>query len=646
MRLKSVRIKNFRCIDDSTEFSIDDLTCLVGKNEAGKTALLQAIEKINPLGESHQEFDKRKDYPRKSLSDFDPEAECILSKWELDEGELDELRRKLGPKAVTGNPCTLTITYSSRRWSLDWNEKEIAPWLLSECKCTKSEKAAIGEAPTLAEMAEQARGINQKLKSENLKNLISKIEEFPNGKPFAWVAEFLEDGLPSFLYFSNYDRMSGEVSIADISHRISTKNLRKSDEVFLAFLDYSGTSVEELATLRRAEDTFAKVESASIKITDRLLRYWSQNKHLSVSFRVDAGQADDPPPFNTGNVMRARIMNELHRMTVSFSERSAGFVWFFSFLVYFAQLSKRNPNLIILLDEPGLSLHAKAQGDLLRFFVAELLPNHQLIYSTHSPFMVPPDKLSSVRTVEDVVLTEGRQRPEVLGTKVGDKVFSTDRDTLFPLQGALGYEITQSLFVGKGTLLVEGPSDVLYLTAFSNELKRRKRTGLDARWTICPSGGLDKVNAFVSLFHGNHSNVAILTDSASPQKNRIENLKKTKILEEVKVFSAGDICNQDEADIEDIIGLDLYLNIVNAFYESGGYKAVTKKAMSESGETSARIVKRIEAALRILPDRPLLDHFAPASFLIQYPELIQGSDADEALARFELLFRKLNSLAT
>src|ERR1700722_2273100 len=124
--------------------------------------------------------------------------------------------------------------------------------------------------------------------------------------------------------------------------------------------------------------------------------------------------------------MRARIYNQLHDMTVSFSDRSAGFVWFFSFLVLFSQVKKKHGNVIILLDEPGLNLHAKAQADLLKFINEELKPHHQVIYSTHSPFMVPADDLSSVRTVEDVVKYAADGRVEaVLGTKIGDQVLSS-----------------------------------------------------------------------------------------------------------------------------------------------------------------------------------------------------------------------------
>lgn len=196
----------------------------------------------------------------------------------------------------------------------------------------------------------------------------------------------------------------------------------------------------------------------------------------------------------------------------------------FSFLVWFSQLKKvYGKNLIILLDEPGLTLHGKAQADLLRYINDKLKPYHQVIYTTHSPFMIDPDNFLGIRTVEDVISG---------GTKVGDRVFSTDADTIFPLQAALGYEITQTLFIGKHTLLVEGPSDLLYLKWFSNELKNQGRTYLDPRWTIAPCGGIDKFGSFIALFGGNKLDVAILADFADGQKKKVRDLKESSILKE------------------------------------------------------------------------------------------------------------------
>jgi len=92
-----------------------------------------------------------------------------------------------------------------------------------------------------------------------------------------------------------------------------------------------------------------------------------------------------------------------------------------------------------LLDEPGLSLHAAAQADLLRFIDNELAPNYQVIYTTHSPFMIDSLKLNEVRTVYDNSNKE-------TGSVISDALDEKDSDTLFPLQAALGYSLAQNLF--------------------------------------------------------------------------------------------------------------------------------------------------------------------------------------------------------
>jgi hypothetical protein len=150
--------------------------------------------------------------------------------------------------------------------------------------------------------------------------------------------------------------------------------------------------------------------------------------------------------------------------------------------------------------------------------------------------MVAPNKLTSARVVKDQVELKGTRRIP-LGTKVREDILTRDPDTLFPSQGALGYEITQSLFIGKHTLLVEGASDILYLQGLPNALKTRKRTGLDTRWTLCPTGGIGNVRAFVSLFGGNKLDIAVLADQTKQDAKKIEELRKSEILRAGKVLA-------------------------------------------------------------------------------------------------------------
>jgi predicted ATP-dependent endonuclease of OLD family len=80
-------------------------------------------------------------------------------------------------------------------------------------------------------------------------------------------------------------------------------------------------------------------------------------------------------------------------------------------------------------NEPGLNLHASAQTDLLRF-IEDLSDDYQIIYSTHSPFMIASDSLNRVRTVLETDK----------GSVISDSIQEKDPDTLFPLQASLGYE--------------------------------------------------------------------------------------------------------------------------------------------------------------------------------------------------------------
>jgi hypothetical protein len=476
--------------------------------------------------------------------------------------------------------------------------------------------------------------------SEQAKALRAHVSTLaPDNSVMQGAMRVLSERLPKFVYFANYFRLPGKVSLTDLARREQEESLEFEDRVFLALLNHAGTSVQNLQQSGTFERLVARLEGIANRIGGQIFEYWSQNRHLEVQFFLGPGLPKDPAPFNEGDVFRTRIRNARHRVTVDFDERSTGFVWFFSFLIWFSELQRAyGDRLIILLDEPGLSLHAKAQADLLRYFNEQLRPRYQLIYTTHSPFMVDPDRLTSVRTVEDV------GTDDVVGTRVGDRVLSTDADTLFPLQAALGYDITQSLFVGRHTLLVEGPSDLLYINWFRRELQERKRASLDQHWIIAPIGGADKVNAFTALFAGNHLNIAVLLDYAEGQKGKIRALRELEVLRQGRVLTAEVYAGQAEADVEDILGRALYIDLVARTFK---LKNAQKLLAVRPATASERVVKEVEEHFRTLPTTvDNFDHYAPALHLLEHTSTLrtQLAGLDDALDRFEKLFQDLNAL--
>ncbi len=643
MFLRSVRIKNYKCIEDTGVFRLDKVTCLVGKNESGKSAILEALYKLNPVVADEGDFDDVIEYPRRRWSlyrekrETDPDI-VLETVWELDDSDQEILTEKFGNKALSTKEVTITKGYDNTlNWEISYNEGNILKYVLENSGLYKEEVDALKEISTIEELIAYLEGKSNRSERENL-FLENLIKTFPKKTVFSGVKNILQNRLPKFVYFPNYERMRGRVALHDLVNRKNQNKLDLSDRIFLALLDLAGTSIDEINKIGTLEHLYAELEAVSNRITETIFHYWSQNRHLVVEFRLDQGRPGDPPPFNQGFIFQTRIRNSRHRVTVNFEERSTGFIWFFSFLVWFSQLQKYyGKNLLLLLDEPGLSLHGRAQQDLLRYFREQLAPYYQVIYTTHSPFMIDPEALLSVRIVEDVVTSSG----EVLGTKVREDVFATESETVFPLQAALGYDITQTLFVGKNVLLVEGPSDFLYLKWFSSELQHQNREGLDRRWVITPSGGIDKIASFVALFGGNEINIAVITDFHSGLKGKIKSL--TELYRLIGVFTVNSYLGQAEADIEDLLGREFYFALVNRCYNlSDEYTLNPKKEPK-----NLRVVKEVEEHFRTLPpDFPEFDHYTPAAYLVENGKDLRNElpGLNCALDRFEQLFKDLNKL--
>jgi predicted ATP-dependent endonuclease of OLD family len=274
-----------------------------------------------------------------------------------------------------------------------------------------------------------------------------------------------------------------------------------------------------------------------------------------------------------------------------------------------------------LLDEPAVGLHAKAQADFLRFIEERLTKRCQVIYTTHSPFMVQPGKLERVRLVED----RGKEH----GAVVSDDVLTRDRDTLFPLQGALGYDLVQHLFVAENNIVVEGTSDYAYLKVVSDFLASQGRTSLDPKWSIVPVGGADLIPTFVALL-GNHLNVTVLVDSRKEGHQKLERMAKDGYLEKQRIILVGDVLGRKTGDIEDLFEEDEYLDLYNKAFG----KTIKAKDLKGNDPIAARIA-RLESVERF-------DHGRPADVLLREREAILSKLTDKTLKRFEDLFERIN----
>lgn len=645
MRLANVNIRDFRCIEDSGEFSLEAVTCLVGKNESGKTAILKALRRLKPDDASKEPLNALKDYPRRkwvSEARIQKDAPVVLATWELTEADVRAVEEAFGKDALASPRFHASQGYDNvTQIAASVNQEKLLRHVLAQAELTAEEKDPLAKCGSVDAAKETLKATTTRTAAQErlLKELTAR---FPQGGEAAMDA-FLAERMPTFLYFDEYLTLPGTIAVDEIALRQKQDKLTERDRIFIALLELAGASIESVNSTGTYEEFNASLRAVSNQLTDMISRYWSQNKHLDVEIKLDYARPSDPAPFNTGWIFRTRIVNRRHRADTSFDDRSRGFVWFFSFLVWLYQLKKiHGENLVILLDEPGHSLHARAQTDLLRYINEQLRPHYQVVYTTHSPFMVDPDSLLAARTVEDVVERDKQTGEErLLGTKVRENVLASDIDTIAPLRKALEFQLTQSLFVGKHTLLVEGESDLAYLKWFSKQLQSANKPGLDYRWNLCIGGSLSRLPSVASLLSGDGLHLAAITDVQRSDKSRLETARKA--LPDGHLVTLDTYAGQSDADMEDVLGRSFYLALVRRtldLRQPHDFPELTPAA------TPARVMQEVEQHTATLNGhyvkfKPSL----PAEWLFQNEaEAKQLPGFSSALDRMEKLVRDLNAL--
>ena len=428
--------------------------------------------------------------------------------------------------------------------------------------------------------------------------------------------------LPVFVYLDDYPEIAGRQSIPGFLDRKAKGQPTPADlylEKMCKVADLDPGKLQEL----QASDTEQRsqlVNRASAVVSQELQARWS-DRRVDVRFNVDGDELMTVVSDSTASFA----------VDVNLNDRSRGFQWFFGFYMSFAADTQGGDKhgAILLLDEPGLYLHAKSQGDLLRHLKEDFA--NQILYSTHSPFTVPIKHLDWIRTVNIA---------EEQGTTVTNDP-TGDYKTLFPLQAALGYELAQSLFVGGSNLIVEGVTEFWILSAVSTALMAEGREGLDGTLTITPAGGAQKVPYMASLLVSQNLDVLVLLDHEREGAAARDDLVKRKFLREQCVLSTGDAFAASErptqADIEDLLDAYLYERIVRESYASE-----LKGHVLTFDSRIPRLAKRAEATLRAVGIE--LRKSRPAKALLEK----LGSDpmsvlTTESLERFERLFGAVNT---
>lgn len=557
MVLKRYKVENFRSVLNSGWIDCDNVTTLVGINEAGKSNLLLALWKLNPAREGN--IDILHDMPVSKLSTYrkTPEdVKFITAEFELDIEIIKNIEAEIECSLQGDNLVSVTRFYDGS-YTIEFPS--------GKPQSTKTEKVA-------KEVEEGEESIEE--------DIIVPLKDTDIEK--AILAK-----LPSFVYYSNYGNLSSKIYLPNVIKWLNGQAVDGIDineeqvrtlRVLFEFVKLDpkeilelGQDPKEMAMLRNGrngnmqptaeeikqaendkEERSILLQSASGDLTKKFKEWWKQGEY---KFRFEAD----------GDYFRIWVSDIIRTDEVALELRSTGLQWFISFyLIFLVESQEEHKGAILLLDEAGLTLHPLAQKDLAVFF-DNLSQGNQIINTTHSPFIVDTSNIDRCRVVYmdkngyTVASSNLRQGSDALNEK-----------SIYAVHAALGLSVSDVLLQGCQAIVVEGPSDQFYLNAIKGFLIREKLISPEQEIVFVPSGGVKGVPGVVSMISSKEDDIPYLIIDSDKSG---EDAKK-KLLSglyqgfENRILDVKDYTGIEKSEVEDLIPFSLIKKGVDRLFNS------------------------------------------------------------------------------
>jgi len=554
MRLEKFRIQNYKSIIDSGFcWLASDITILAGKNESGKSGILEAIrdfsKDITTLPQSAIPLNESGKTVIELYFHLDPEdRKTIIKKCQLSVLEAEKLlpshfglyKNENGEYFFTSDITTPYVEYINK--NNNPKLEQIDDSLNKISNCLKSQTPTIPKYRDIDQFSKDLDNFFSEIErrtyllnlNEESQSILNKLivsiratqKELKTYKSYYAVIKELLNIIPKIIFFSDFtDILPFSINFHEAQSNTTVKN----------FADISGLNLT--AVLNTDLDTQRRMnllKKSSVKISGDFKDYWAQEE-LKLMVTSD------------GNKLLFSVEEKGRPEFFKPEQRSKGFQWFLSF--YLRLAAERGNTNIILIDEPGLYVHAKAQKDILAV-LESLSKDMQIIFSTHSPYLIDNKRLDRVRLV----------KKDKKGSTIENKIHkNADKETLTPIITAIGLDISNSFnVIGQNNILLEGISDYYFLNGM---LKRLGGTQLNNKFLV-PCTGATKIPIMVSLIMGWGLNFVAVLDN-DPEGIRVgKDLKRKYLLDDKNVLYVSNISNSC---IEDLFSKeDFYKYVTNS----------------------------------------------------------------------------------
>ena len=614
LQIEKVRVCNFLSYKDSGEVNLDKfITTMIGKNESGKTNFLKALESLNL---SYEYSDDDFCYFSSDIEEKENSEIAMVTAWFKTDNEDKERLKKIHGWLSQVERIRVTKFFDDHyEISVEQPKTNIMLSIAKEVKVKLSnELNALSEKfeshyprhPPFANNRSKYETTVKKLLSEDFtsvtkldkvltsfyasllglpnqdasitKDITATIKELQKIQKEAieqmgFEKKILEI-IPNFIYFDAIDLLDDTLNVDAF-----LKNKSKYG-TFRRLAELSDLDVKELTEAGIIDRRFF-TEEASATISGMVNRLWTQEqvevsvgidgKNLYVFVKDESGSRDPP------------------------KRRSDGFQWFLSFYINFMAGSKGEfKNTVLLLDNPGVLLHPSGQKDLLGT-LEEIAKTNQIVFTTHSPFLIDRKQLGRVR----IVLKGGFKK----GTSIKEKFHPSHFDSLEPIRAAIGMTLGDTLFGTKSNLIVEGYSDFLILEAMSNFCKKIDKNYLLPKVSIISVGSADKIPYFALLLAKENLDFAILLDNDSKGRKVAKDLVKAYGIQDRVIVRLDDISPEEmgkiDWEIEDLIEDSFYNRAVNeAYAEILQSKSLEKISTENLDDSLTKQTKKYERFFR------------------------------------------------
>lgn len=517
MKVKSVKIQNFKSFaEENNRIDLDNINTIVGKNESGKSNLIQAIGNLNLTGMNDTNYFKNSN--KNNMKN--PLISLVLVPYKSEKNIY---------KSIEETIITINDQYDI---DIDGGLREI----ISNDKKFQNNRDKMNELNKNVYFNDEnkrkqfsniIRMINNAeskvfINYTYIDNIISSLESNSNYEELVKCLKECIQYLVKFHSIFPHFILLDDIELKTKYTRKYLEDTTQSKQMLRYLLKTIGMDFETLMgywNLPKDDDKYNFVEEINSGIETLIKEFNKFYKQEEVKLKVN---------FDTDSL---NFVVKTNNKYLNLSERSNGLKWYLN--IYIQLLAKTQKydieNYIVLLDEPGVYLHVNAQKEILKLFEDFTSKDNQIIYTTQLPSMIYQNDLYRTRTII---------KDDFGNSNIGNRYYSlphkmsSKKETITPILTAIGMNMGYSFTAmdsKRVNIITEGISDYNYLKAYLMQSQHKKE------YNIIPSSGVDNIHNIISILIGWGYKYKILIDQDK------EGRKEYKILTNKLLVDLNDI---------------------------------------------------------------------------------------------------------